>query len=259
MAWQNPKTDWVTNPKNPDETDFNRIEGNIAYLIDELDTKLPVGNADPSDVLQGKTFSRTGAIGLTGTMPDNGSQDATLVITGASKPSKVVPAGKTSGGTIIAELDDSLAPYILNTQTIGGVQGTLVQGRQVASGTGSLTQVNAYTAQLVVTGLAFTPTEIYLRGSVRARYSDSVFYGSPSSNYMTVNYAIYNNTIVPQSQYSGLYTIADSNGNVNRNDVITITASVTFQANGFTVVFTQTTPSTRGLDQYGTQRWMVIE
>jgi hypothetical protein len=259
MAWQNPKTDWVTNPKNPDETDFNRIEGNIAYLIDELDTKLPVGNADPSDVLQGKTFSKTGAIGLTGTMPDNGSQDATLVITGASKPSKVVPAGKTSGGTITAELDTTLAQYILNTQTIGGVQGTLIQGRQVASDTGSLTQVNAYTAQLVVTGLAFTPTELYLRGSVRARYSDSVFYGSPSSNYMTVNYAIYNNTIVPQSRNSGLYIIADSNGQVNNIDVITITASVTFQTNGFTVVFTQTSPSTRGLDQYGTQYWTAIE
>ena len=76
---------------------------------------------------------------------------------------------------------------------------------------------------------------------------------------MTVNYAIYNNTIVPQSRNSGLYTIADSSGTVNHIDVITITASVTFQTNGFTVVFTQTSPSTRGLDQYGTQYWTAIE
>ncbi len=151
-----------------------------------------------------------------------------------------------------------MAPYILNTQTIGGVQGTLVQGRQVASGTGSLTQVNAYTAQLVVTGLAFTPTELYLKGTLRARYSDSVFPEGNSQNRMTVNYAIYNNTIVPQSQYSNLYHIVGSSGYLNYIDVITITASVTFQANGFTVVFTQTSPSTRGLDEYGTQRWTAI-
>jgi len=39
MTWQNPKTDWVTNPKNPIAEDFNRIEGNIDFLKQEIETK----------------------------------------------------------------------------------------------------------------------------------------------------------------------------------------------------------------------------
>ena len=37
--WKNPKTDWVTNPKNPVAEDFNRIEGNIAFLRQDIEVK----------------------------------------------------------------------------------------------------------------------------------------------------------------------------------------------------------------------------
>ena len=36
MAWQNPKLDWTTNPKSPMAADFNRIEGNIKAVFDEI-------------------------------------------------------------------------------------------------------------------------------------------------------------------------------------------------------------------------------
>ena len=39
MPWINPKTDWVTNPKNPRSEDLNRIEGNIAFLKQDIETK----------------------------------------------------------------------------------------------------------------------------------------------------------------------------------------------------------------------------
>lgn len=39
MAWQEPKTDWVANPKNPKCEDFNRIEGNIDFLKTDIETK----------------------------------------------------------------------------------------------------------------------------------------------------------------------------------------------------------------------------
>ena len=39
MAWINPKTDWITNPIKPRSQDFNRIEGNIAFLKKEIETK----------------------------------------------------------------------------------------------------------------------------------------------------------------------------------------------------------------------------
>jgi hypothetical protein len=39
MAWQQPKTDWVINPKSPVGEDFNRIEGNIDFLKADIETK----------------------------------------------------------------------------------------------------------------------------------------------------------------------------------------------------------------------------
>lgn len=39
MAWENPKLDWKTNPKNPVPADFNRIESNIEFLKGDIETK----------------------------------------------------------------------------------------------------------------------------------------------------------------------------------------------------------------------------
>jgi|GEM_PF-1791924 len=82
------------------------------------------GNATTGDVLAGKTFYNTNAKSKqAGTMPNNGSQSATLTITGSGKPTKTIPAGYTTGGTITAQVDPSLASVIKNAVTVGGVQG----------------------------------------------------------------------------------------------------------------------------------------
>jgi hypothetical protein len=39
MSWETPKTDWTVNPKAPEPTDFNRIEGNIDFLKGDIETK----------------------------------------------------------------------------------------------------------------------------------------------------------------------------------------------------------------------------
>ena len=39
MSWLTPKTDWTVNPKAPEPTDFNRIEGNIDFLKTDIETK----------------------------------------------------------------------------------------------------------------------------------------------------------------------------------------------------------------------------
>ncbi|HHW47896.1 MAG TPA: hypothetical protein GXX14_04660 [Clostridiaceae bacterium] len=39
MAWINPKIDWITNPVKPRSNDFNRIEGNILSLKQEIEAK----------------------------------------------------------------------------------------------------------------------------------------------------------------------------------------------------------------------------
>lgn len=81
------------------------------------------GNAVAGDILAGKTAS-TDEGEIVGTMPNNGSQTATLTITGSAKPTKTIPAGYTSGGTITAQLDSSLASEIAEGNTVGGIVGT---------------------------------------------------------------------------------------------------------------------------------------
>ncbi|NLK87717.1 MAG: hypothetical protein GX279_09530 [Clostridiaceae bacterium] len=83
------------------------------------------GNAPQSAVRSDYTFSSDASgRAKAGTMPVNGSQTATLSITGSGKPTKTIPAGYTSGGTITAQLASSLASKIQNGETIGGVLGT---------------------------------------------------------------------------------------------------------------------------------------
>lgn len=39
MEYLTPKTDWQNNPKSPMAEDFQRIEGNIAFLAEDFETK----------------------------------------------------------------------------------------------------------------------------------------------------------------------------------------------------------------------------
>ena len=86
MAWQNPKTDWVANPKNPKAEDFNRIEGNIDFLKTDIGTKKGA-IVDASKVLTGTTIA-----GTAGTMPNRGS-----VIITPSTSNQTIAAGYHSG------------------------------------------------------------------------------------------------------------------------------------------------------------------
>ena len=59
MAWQTPKTDWVTNPKNPKPEDFNRIESNIEFLKNDIETKKGIIATAITDMNQAATASDT--------------------------------------------------------------------------------------------------------------------------------------------------------------------------------------------------------
>jgi len=164
MAWQTPKTDWVANPIKPRSQDFNRIEGNIAYLKDEIETKKGAivdalntmnqsatiensyqelankikdiskdANASVSQVLTGRTFYQ-GGVKRTGTMPNIGA----LVIT-PGKTDQSIPMGYHNG--------------------LGKVLG--VDWKKWASGVIS----NNPNSGLVVTGLPFKPSAVMIYNS----------------------------------------------------------------------------------------------
>lgn len=130
MAWQNPKTDWVTNPKNPVAEDFNRIEGNIAFLKQEIEMKKGVivsaindmnqpaeitdshdvlaqkirniskdATATVGDVLSGKTFY-AGGVKQNGAMPNHGGIEIT-----PGFDNIVIPAGYHDGTGYVEALD----------------------------------------------------------------------------------------------------------------------------------------------------------
>lgn len=76
MAWQNPKTDWVTNPKNPVAEDFNRIEGNIAFLRQDIEQK------------KGAIVDALNTVGLETSMLDTHAQIAGQIL--AANQGKVI-------------------------------------------------------------------------------------------------------------------------------------------------------------------------
>jgi hypothetical protein len=114
------------------------------------------GTAGPTDVLSGKTFYNTTGY-KTGTMPNNGSQTSTLTITGSGKPTKSVLSGYTTGGTITSQLDASLSSSIKSGVTIGGVTGTMTEGK---SAHGFIARFNSGSAYRFT--LNFKPTYIFI-------------------------------------------------------------------------------------------------
>ncbi|MFR0018674.1 MAG: hypothetical protein ACLRU3_01835 [Paraclostridium sp.] len=91
--------------------------------------KLASGNAQPSDVLSGKTFTNTNG-NQTGTMPNRGG--ATTVNPGPSN--QVKPSGYYRGDITIKG-DANLVPSnIKEGATVFGVLGTFVGGKKFASG-----------------------------------------------------------------------------------------------------------------------------
>jgi len=81
------------------------------------------GTALPEHVLEGYTIGTENGL-VEGTMPNNGSQSATLTITGSEKPTKTIPAGYTTGGTVTAQVNSNQASHIEDGYNLGGCVGT---------------------------------------------------------------------------------------------------------------------------------------
>jgi len=190
--------------KNPDGSDVSagdlalngvytlRYDGSNFILQGKGEVKL-TGDFVAGDLLAGKTgYSNNPKNKITGTMPNNGSQSATLTINGSGKPTKSIPAGYTTGGTVTAELDSSLASKILSGNTIGGVAGTAIGLSSLTAGYYAVGQVDDIT-YLVNSGEGykrFTGFTIKLGGTVRISFTGST---SGWGYSYTINFRIYKN------------------------------------------------------------------
>ncbi|EHL04005.1 hypothetical protein HMPREF0322_05292 [Desulfitobacterium hafniense DP7] len=151
-----------------------------------------------ADILTSKTAYVGDGVKITGTMPNTPSQTATLQITGSAKPTKVVPAGYTPGGTVTAELAAALANRILAGNTIGGVAGTAVDGAEmkkfaIGSARSSTSQKSFPTSRggtsnqyyINISGLSFVPSIVIasLSYTYGSSYQGTVFRRGYSSGY----------------------------------------------------------------------------
>lgn len=129
--WNTPKTDWVTNPKNPVAEDFNRIEGNIAFLKGDIETK------------KGAIVNALNTVGLETQLTDTHAQIANKIVaanqgTKIYTPSTVnqpIPKGFHSGQGYVIGDSNLKASNIRKGVTIFGVTGNLEEGSPVISGT----------------------------------------------------------------------------------------------------------------------------
>ena len=129
--WNTPKTDWVTNPKNPVAEDFNRIEGNIAFLKGDIETK------------KGAIVNALNTVGLETQLTDTHAQIANKIVaanqgTKIYTPSTVnqpIPKGFHSGQGYVIGDSNLKASNIKKGVTIFGVTGNVEEGYPIVSGT----------------------------------------------------------------------------------------------------------------------------
>lgn len=117
----------------------------------------PTGNADPSDVLAGRTFSTETGAGKVGTMPNRGNWSATL---SATSPSVTIPTGYHNGsGTVSVRLQEKTAVLYNTPSQVDADPGYALSRVYVPAASGRLQQktVNPNTA-----GFDVTPDDNYL-------------------------------------------------------------------------------------------------
>jgi hypothetical protein len=189
MAWETPKTDWTANPKIPDPSDFNRIEGNIDFLKQDIETKKGLivdaindmnqtadvtdtyaqlagkirdiskdADASVDNVLSGKTFYQGGGK-KTGTMPNRAGDTEALAISRSGTTLKLrAPKGFYDGIDDNVTYNDPnwIAANIPVGISIFGLTGSNTN-KKWASGT-----INYTTGTLSVSNLSFKPNFVIL-------------------------------------------------------------------------------------------------
>ncbi len=191
-----------------------------------LGTYTADATAQAQHILAGKSAYVNGQK-VNGNMPNNGSQNATLNITGSAKPIKTIPAGYTSGGTITAQVDDNQASHIEEGYTIGGCVGSLQLGKKFAA---AFEYVPTSGETWTVSGLGFKPSKLY------ARFRDK-----DGDYYIIFTAPTLNNNV---------YLIS---GETNPGDSYDITSRVSFVLGGFSVTFVSGIRMDKNLD------WIALE
>lgn len=205
MAWQTPKTDWVTNPIKPRAQDFNRIEGNIAFLKQEIENK------------KGLLVDAINAKQQLVTIESSYQEMANAINIINRNP-------RMASGTAQFSL---VEPITIPKDYYG--QNLPARARQ---------------AQFSVSGLPFRPSRIFVRGRIYVRIRDSTFPDPPYSveNWVTYQFGIVNG-VLTTPRVGGEYLWVAGGMGFWGISYAGLSVNISYQPDGFTVTVTATEPS----------------
>lgn len=152
----------------------------------------PTGDAVAGDVLTGKTFSNANAIGISGSMPNNGAVSG---VASASQP-YTVPAGYHNGsGVVTAEVPNEIVSFDIytgNSSVTIASDGLAYIWCQDTSGTYNVTKNGTPIAfdNIVST----TATTTYPCAVVPVSTGDVIAYSTPGGHYVNIMLGVVSNT-----------------------------------------------------------------
>ena len=223
MAWQNPKTDWVANPKNPVPEDFNRIEGNIHFLKQDIETKKGLIVDAINDMNQPVQVTDTHAQ-LASKIRDI-SKDATATVNDVEKGKTFYAGGQKRTGTL--ELTGNATP----AQVLAGR--TFYNDNLKSRRTGTMPNRGAVNHALPING-SYTVPAGYHNGAGKVTQS------IPTQGAQTITPTTTNQTIASGRYLTGTQTIKGDANLIPANIVLgkTIFGVVgTYAVPGNTVLF----------------------
>lgn len=185
------------------------------YLSGAQTIAATTGTSAVSDVLSGKTFNSASGIGLTGTMPNNGSVGIqTLTTEGAEY---TIPSGCHNGlGKVRANITGLIASVIKAGTTVGGISGTFTSDA-TATSSQILNGVTAYVSGNKVAGAMANNGAVSHSLAINSTYKIPAGYhsggGEVTQSITTKGAATYNpststQTIAAGQYLSGTQTIA---------------------------------------------------
>jgi len=168
-TWREPKTDWNVNPIKPKSIDLNRIEENIQYLKDEVESK------------KGVIINALNDVGIDVSIEDS-TNTIISKIQASEQPAKtytptvikqMIPKGYHKGNSYVKGDSNLIGDNIIPGVSIFGVQGTSTK-KLIAEGTASLVGINDLELKMSVSELEFKPKEVFVTGSFTVRYAEAL-------------------------------------------------------------------------------------
>jgi len=150
--WTEPKVDWVTNPKNPRAEDFNRIEGNIQFLKEDIENKKGIIIGALKDV--GLSVDEVSTFAEIADAIINANQGKKIITPGTSNIT--IPKGFHNGQGYVKGDANLKSQNIIKGKSIFGIAGS-AKPEQIAYGSAPVDIKHGDYKKAVVTGLAFTP------------------------------------------------------------------------------------------------------